>query len=294
MSSEKDEPVDVPEHPFLKKTAAYKTLGEYVNLFCPGCGYGVLAQSIHRAFEDLKIDPRKYPQFVGIGCHSLISFLIPGPVMMVLHGRALPFATGIRLSNSDIQPVLILGDGDTFSIGTNHFVHAARRNLNVTALVTNNLNFAMTGGQSSPTTPKGSRTRTSNFGYIERPMDTVDFAKACGATYIARWTTAQPRLLTKAIAEAIQHEGFSFVDIRTPCVTYFGRLNWQVDPVEMQKRLKESCVKLKKADNLSEEELETKIVVGKFYEDDKEPTLWKGYEKIIQKVRGERNRCEKK
>lgn len=280
---------EIPEHPLLKLTTSSKMLGSYINFFCPGCGYGIIAQCINRAFVKLKIDPIKYPQIVGIGCHSLLAFLIPGPAMMVLHGRAIPFATGIRLANPEVKPIVIVGDGDCLSIGTNHFVHGARRNVNITVLLMNNLIYGMTGGQSSPTTPTGSRTRTSVYGCVERSIDAVELAKTCGATYVARWTTVQPKLLTKSIIEAIQHKGFSLVDIINPCMTYFGRLNRKAKPADMHRWLKGNSVSLHQAEKMSAEELKFQIIVGKFLERKDVAILYEECEKTLKRAqeRGE-------
>ncbi len=272
-----------PEHPMVKLTAGYQMMGKYVSFFCSGCGYGIIAQCLCRAFDKLKLDPIKFPKILGIGCHSLMAFIVPGPAMMVLHGRAIPIATGMKLANPEIKPIVITGDGDCLAIGTNHFVHAARRNVDMVVLITTNYIYGMTGGQVSPTTPFGSKTTTSVYGNAERSIDVVKLAKACGATYIARWTTAHPRQLTKAIMEAIQHKGFSVIEVVSQCVTYYGRFNNLRGAPAMYKWLKENSVRIDKVGG--SEEMGNKIVVGKFLEEKNVPTLRERYEIIFEKVR---------
>jgi 2-oxoglutarate/2-oxoacid ferredoxin oxidoreductase subunit beta len=192
--------------------------------WCPGCGdFGVLA-SIQAALAELNISPHKVGIVSGIGCSSNLPGFINCYGMHTLHGRALAVATGLKLANHELTVIATGGDGDGFGIGGNHFVHSARRNIDITYIVMDNQIYGLTTGQLSPTARKGMITKTSPQGSIENPINPIPLAMAAGATYVARGYTGKPKQLTELVKGAIQHKGFALVDVFSPCVT-FNKVN---------------------------------------------------------------------
>ncbi|MGQ9699836.1 MAG: thiamine pyrophosphate-dependent enzyme [Candidatus Bipolaricaulaceae bacterium] len=195
------------------------------HIWCSGCGLGIALSALLYAFEDLGWDPDSVAVVSGIGCAGRVAGYLKLDTYHTTHGRAIPFATGLKLAKPDLHVVVFSGDGDLFAIGGNHFIHAARRNLDLAVICVNNFNYGMTGGQLGPTTPVGSRTTTSPFGNFEHPFNLVHLAASAGATYVARWTTLDGRRLQKAFIKALSHKGFTFVEVISPCPTNYGRRN---------------------------------------------------------------------
>jgi 2-oxoglutarate ferredoxin oxidoreductase subunit beta len=249
--------------------------GEINYTTCPGCGNGIVAQAILWAIDDSGIDFDNYAFVSGIGC----SGWIPSPafntdVLHVTHGRAIAFATGLKLAAPNMKIIVTAGDGDTSAIGGNHFIHSCRRNIDLTMICVNNQIYGMTGGQIAPTTPYLSKTTTTPYGSVERPFDLSKIAIAAGATFVARWTTFQARQLRKTIAKAILHPGFSFVEIISQCPVQYGKvLKKRNDAVAMLMDYKERSINLKKARELQKSELKDKIIVGEFVEERNVPEL---------------------
>lgn len=194
-------------------------------VWCPGCGNGSIVQAAAMAFERLDLDPDEVVLVGGIGCSGRTPFYMNTNAFHTTHGRALAFATGLKLANPGLTVIVTTGDGDALAIGGNHFIHAARRNLDVTVLLYNNAIYGMTGGQIAPTSPPGTHSTTTALGSLDHPFNTVELALAAGATYVARTTTFDMQEMPLYIEEAIRHKGFSVVEILTQCPTYFGRLN---------------------------------------------------------------------
>ncbi len=194
-------------------------------VWCPGCGNGSIAQALALALERLEREPDQVAVVGGIGCSGRTPFYMATNALHTTHGRALAFATGLKMARPALTVVVTSGDGDALAIGGNHFLHAARRNLDVTLLLYNNAIYGMTGGQLAPTTPIGSRTTTSLHGAVERTFETIELALAAGASYVARTTTFDMQEMPLYIEQAILHPGFAVVEIITQCPTYFGRLN---------------------------------------------------------------------
>ncbi len=187
--------------------------------WCAGCGNGIVLGAFLRAFEKTGIDADKLAVVSGIGCSGRVTQFLNFDAVHTTHGRAIPFATGIKLANPKLTVVVMMGDGDALAIGGNHLIHAARRNVEITAIIFNNSLYGMTGGQVSPSTPRNARTVTTPYGNLERPFNIVELAMAAGATYVARWTTYHVRQLERAIREALLHRGFSVVEAITGCPT---------------------------------------------------------------------------
>jgi len=193
--------------------------------FCPGCGGGIILNCFLRAIDDLGLDQDKILAVSGIGCTAWIpSPNFNGDTLHTTHGRAIAFATGAKAFNPDLTTVVFTGDGDGAGIGGNHLIHAARRNINLKVILVNNMSYAMTGGQIAPTTMHGETTVTSPYGNPEFPFDITQLVKAAGASYVAKWSTYHVIELTNAIKEALQHKGFSFIEVLSQCPTQQRRI----------------------------------------------------------------------
>ncbi|MBW2030125.1 MAG: 2-oxoacid:ferredoxin oxidoreductase subunit beta [Deltaproteobacteria bacterium] len=233
--------------------------------FCPGCGHGILMNLILRAINDLGLDMEQMLFVSGIGCAAWIpSPHFNGDTLHTLHGRAIAFATGAKMFDPRLNVMVISGDGDLASIGGNHLIHGARRDTDLTVICANNQIYGMTGGQAAPTSPLGASTSTSEEGNIYAPFDLCKLVLAAGATYVARYSVTQPLSLVSSIKKAIQHKGFSFIEVLSPCPTQFGRRNRLETPARMLEILMESCVSMDEARELEGEDLEGKILTGEF------------------------------
>jgi 2-oxoglutarate ferredoxin oxidoreductase subunit beta len=251
------------ESPFMK----YLRKDRLPNIFCAGCGNGIALNTFFNGMEMAEVDFESIAMVSGIGCSSRIPGYVKCDSLHTTHGRPISFATGLKLGNPDLNVVLFTGDGDAAAIGGNHLIHGARRNIDLTVICINNSIYGMTGGQISPTSPQGSYGSTAPYGAFERPFDLSELVAAAGATYVARWTTAHALQLTNAIKKGLNNKGFSFIEVISQCPTYFGRKNKLRTPVDMMRWMKDSSVNKRKADQMSAEELEGKIVVGEFSND---------------------------
>jgi len=248
------------ESPFMK----YLRKDRLPNIFCAGCGNGIVLNTFFNGMEMAEVDFDSIALASGIGCSSRIPGYVKCDSLHTTHGRPISFATGLKLGNPDLNVVVFTGDGDAAAIGGNHLIHGARRNIDLTVICINNSIYGMTGGQISPTSPQGSYGSTAPYGAFERPFDLAELVTAAGATYVARWTTAHALQLTNAIKKGLNNKGFSFIEVISQCPTYFGRKNKLRTPVDMMRWMKDSSVNKRKADQMSSEELEGKIVVGEF------------------------------
>ena len=233
--------------------------------FCPGCGHGILLGLILRAIHQLELNMDEMLFVSGIGCAAWI----PSPhfnadTCHVLHGRAIPAATGAKIFNPKLRVVVIGGDGDLADIGGNHLIHAARRNVDLTVICASNMVYGMTGGQVSSTTSADAITRTTTQGNPYKPLDLCKLVIDAGATYVARYSVTQPFALIVAIKKALQINGFCFIEVLSPCPTQFGRHNQLDTPVAMIKNLMDKCITKNKAKKSSREELKGKIITGEF------------------------------
>lgn len=257
-------------------------------VFCPGCGGGTVLNVYAHAIEELNIDSRTIISVTGIGCSSWIpSPYYKADTLHVLHGRAIAFATGVKIMKPDMKVIIIAGDGDIGAIGGNHLIHAARRNIDLTVFLINNSIYAMTGGQVAPSTPRGVPTTTTPYGNPEPAFDFTQLAIAAGASYAARWTTYHVFHLLKSMKTAIAKKGFSFVEIISQCPVSFGKMVGKRSASDFLRMFKESSVNIKKAVSMTEEELEDKIVIGEFIDRDREEftdALRKINEKFCPKV----------
>ena len=197
---------------------------EMPTVWCEGCGIGIVLGAVVRAMDSLGLDPSEVAMVSGIGCTGRMATYADVPAMHVTHGRALPFATGLKLARPHMKVLAIMGDGDALAIGGNHFIHAARRNLALCAVVVNNRTYGMTGGQSSPTTPEGDASATAPLGHLEPALDLAALAEAAGAAFVARSTVYHVLELQKLLARAMAKKGFSVVEVLSQCPTHRGRV----------------------------------------------------------------------
>jgi 2-oxoglutarate ferredoxin oxidoreductase subunit beta len=243
------------------------------HIWCPGCGIGTVVTSFVEALKKNKEDLDKIAVVSGIGCTGRVAGYVKLDSFHTTHGRAVPFATGLKLANPDMKVVVFSGDGDIFGIGGNHFIHAARRNMDITIICVNNFNYAMTGGQVAATTPITANASTAPYGNFEYPFSLPYLADACGATYVARWTALHMRRVTKSIQEALNHRGLSLIEVITPCVTLYARRNRLGDGLNLLKYYYDQSVIEHGADTRTLDiSYQGKLVCGKFVHKEK-PTF---------------------
>jgi len=260
------------EHPFLK----YLRSAMIPHIWCPGCGNGIVLNCFVHALDELQMDLDKLVVVSGIGCIGRTAGYTNTDSFHTTHGRALAFASGVKLANPELQVVIVSGDGDLFAIGGNHFIHAARRNMGIKVICVNNFNYGMTGGQQGPTTPLEAFTTTSPYGNIEHPFNLVHLAAASGAVYVARWTTLHVRRLTQSLKKVLQKEGFCFIEVVSPCPEIFGRYNKMRSGLEMMEWFKKASSVESFSDPAKAEITFDRIVVGEFVDVEK-----LSYEKLL-------------
>ncbi|MDF1545796.1 MAG: thiamine pyrophosphate-dependent enzyme, partial [bacterium] len=235
---------------------------KFPSVWCPGCGNGIVMGALIRAIDKLGWDRDNIAMVSGIGCSSRMPIYLDFHTLHTTHGRALAFATGVKFAKPGMKVIVVTGDGDALAIGGNHFIHACRRNIDITAILINNNIYGMTGGQGSPTTPAEKMSTTTPFGNVEKQFDPCLLAAGSGASYVARTTVYHTPHMEKTLVAALDHKGFSLVEAVSNCHTYFGRLNRQGDAVAMLNLFKENSVMKGKAAKMTEEELKGKWVLG--------------------------------
>jgi len=258
-------------------------------IWCAGCGIGTALGALLYGFEHAAVPMEKRVIVGGIGCSSRVVYYAKTDAYHTTHGRAIPFATGLKLTNPSLNVVVFAGDGDLFAIGGNHFIHAARRNMDLLVVCINNFNYGMTGGQGGPTTPPGALSTTTPYGNAEFPFNLPDLAAAAGATYVARWTTLDVRRLRATFAEVLGRHGFRFVEVLAPCPVSFGKTNKIGSGAEemeyyealevLKSRVESSGIANTNID------LGKPIVVGRFVDRESE-TFRDRYARVVAKARG--------
>ena len=237
--------------------------------WCAGCGDGIVLQILARSFSELELEPNEITVVTGIGCWGKADDYIRTNSFHGTHGRALGFATGIKLGNPKLKVLALMGDGDGVTIGGNHFIHAARRNVDVTAIIVNNFNYGMTGGQYSGTTPEHAFTSTSPCGHLEEQFDICSLAMAAGAPYVARGTVMNPMATKHLVKQAISKTGFSVVEILSTCPSQFGRRNGMESSYELMEWIQNQCVSVEQVKEMNEDAIKNKFVVGRLCDRDK-------------------------
>jgi len=267
---------------------SYLRVDRLPHIWCSGCGIGSATGCFIRAVKRAGLNPDKTVVVSGIGCAGRVAGYVKLDSFHTTHGRALPFATGLKLGNPELNLVVFSGDGDLVAIGGNHLIHSARRNIDMTVICINNFNYGMTGGQLGPTTPLDARSTTSPYGNFEYPFNVPSLVAASGATYVARWTVLHLRQLERSIAEALTKPGFSFIEVISPCPPVYGRMNKRGDGLDELRSYRQRSVIVNGAD-LKEVSIsmDGPIVVGKFV-DIERPTIWDHCRQIPDRARSKK------
>ncbi|MBN2260890.1 MAG: 2-oxoacid:ferredoxin oxidoreductase subunit beta [Clostridiales bacterium] len=255
------------------------------HIWCPGCSNGIVTRALVKAIDELGLDKNKVTVVSGIGCSSRAPGYLDFNTLHTTHGRALAFATGLKLANPDLEVIVITGDGDVSAIGGNHLIHAARRNINITTIVFNNNIYGMTGGQYSPTTPTHALGTTAPHGNIDKPFDITQLAAAAGATYAARTTSYHVNQLIKYIKKGIENKGFSLIEAASICPTYYGRKNKSGSAVKMMEFLRDNYIDIKAYDKLPDDKKIGKETMGEFKEITL-PEYTDEYLRLIENLKG--------
>jgi 2-oxoglutarate ferredoxin oxidoreductase subunit beta len=281
MEKVKNRPDHPPNHPPKHPLDALLRTDRIPHIWCPGCGIGTAFSSCMVAMQASGIDLNKTVMVSGIGCSGRGAGYTRLDSYHTTHGRAIPFASGMKLANPELNVVVFSGDGDLFAIGGNHFIHAARRNMDITVVCVNNLIYGMTGGQAAATTPCMAKTTTTPLGNPDPPFSLPLLAFAAGATYVARWTILHTRDLTKSIEEALNRRGFSFIEVLAPCPTGYGRKNKE-KPLDTLKIYQERTV-IKNGAHPMEAVMDfgNSITLGKFIDQDR-PTFSENYDRTCR------------
>jgi 2-oxoglutarate ferredoxin oxidoreductase subunit beta len=268
------------KQPFVLKYLRAKK--SFPHVWCPGCGHGIVMGSLIRAIDKLELNKDEIVMVSGIGCSSRMTAYVDFNTLHTLHGRPIAFATGLKHANPKLKVIVITGDGDAIAIGGNHFIHAARRNIDLTVILMNNNIYGMTGGQVSPTTPHEGRGSTAKVGNPEHPFDIATLAIAAGATYVARTTSYHVPAMDRLIQQALENSGFSLVEVFSQCPTYEGKWNKRGNAAEMMKYYKENSIPIGSKEKYSPEELSNKFFIGIIHKEIK-PEFTAEYQKIIDK-----------
>ncbi len=252
------------------------------HIWCSGCGLGSAVTAFVEGLKKAGVSYDKTAIVSGIGCTGRVAGYLRLDSYHTTHGRAIPFATGMKLANRDLTVFVFSGDGDLFAIGGNHLIHAARRNVDINVICVNNFIYGMTGGQNAPTTPLGAYSSTAPFGNYEMPFNLVGLAAASGASYVARWTTMHARRLTDSIATAANKKGFCFIEIISPCATVFARKNRGGTGLDLLKDFQARAVIDHDADPTKIPlDMDNEIVCGEFVNEDR-PTFWENVQTGIK------------
>ena len=273
----------------MSSTLSYLRQNKMPHIWCPGCGNGTVMNNIIRAIDATGIDPDKTVIVSGIGCSSRAPGYMNFDTLHTAHGRAIPFATGIKLANPELNVIVVTGDGDCTAIGGNHLIHGCRRNIDITVVLVNNNIYGMTSGQYSPLTPTGAWATTAQYGNIDHPFDIPRLVAGAGATYVARASVYHVAQLEKYIENGIKHKGFSMIEAVSICPTYFGRKNKRGDAADMMLWLKDHCKMLKPGDAgnylAGTADYDADYVLGEFVNKEL-PEYTESYDKVIEKAGG--------
>ena len=272
----------------VNPTNPYLRLDRMPSIWCPGCGIGTSVNSFARALTASKTDLSKVAMVSGIGCTGRVSGYLNFDSFHTTHGRPIAFATGLKLANPELNVVVYSGEGDLIAIGGNHFIHAARRNMDLLVVCVNNFTYGMTGGQVSPTSPAPATFTTAPFGQFEEPFNLPYLADSCGATYVARWTTFHVRQLAKSMKDALNRKGFRFIEVISPCPTLYQRRNKLGDGLDAMKFYAEASTVKNGADTRTLKiDFQKEITCGVFVERER-PTFLDSMNARFGQVFGEK------
>jgi 2-oxoglutarate/2-oxoacid ferredoxin oxidoreductase subunit beta len=258
---------------------------KFPHVWCPGCGIGIMLGALIRAIDRTGFSKDEIVLVSGIGCTGRLPVYADFNTLHTTHGRALTFATGVKLANPNLKVIVIMGDGDAVAIGGNHFIHAARRNIDLSAIILNNQVYGMTGGQYSPTTPYGMKSTTTTYSNVEHDFKISELAVTAGAAFVGRGTVFHARLLDSLMEKAFLKTGFSVVEVVAHCHTQYGRLNRMGSAVQMMEWQRDHAVTLDKAKGMKEEEMKDKFLIGVLADHEK-PVFQDEYEKVRRRAQG--------
>lgn len=256
---------------------------KFPHVWCAGCSNGIILGATIRAISELGYAKDDIAMVSGIGCSSRMPVYVDFNTLHSLHGRAIAYATGVKFYNPDMKVIVVTGDGDATAIGGNHFIHGARRNIDLTVILINNNIYGMTGGQYSPTTPLGDRATTTPYGNIDPTFDICKLAMGAGATFVARTSAFHVQEAKSYIIKALEHKGFSLVEIMSTCPVIYGRLNKKGSPAKMLEWLRDNVIAENRYHSLSEKEKEGKIVRGIFVQETK-PEYTAVYDELVRSL----------
>jgi 2-oxoglutarate/2-oxoacid ferredoxin oxidoreductase subunit beta len=259
---------------------------KFPHVWCPGCGIGIMLGALVRAIDKCGFAKDDVALVSGIGCSGRLPVYVDFNTLHTTHGRALTFATGIKLAKPRLKVIVVMGDGDAVAIGGNHFIHAARRNIDLTAIILNNSVYGMTGGQYSPTTPYGMKSTTTRYANIEHAFQISELAVTSGASFVARGTVYHAVNLDGLMQKAFLKEGFSVVEVIAHCHTQFGKLNKMGGPIEMLEWQRDHAVSVERARNMTEEDLKDKFLTGVLVDRDL-PVYQREYDRIRAQAKEE-------
>jgi 2-oxoglutarate ferredoxin oxidoreductase subunit beta len=258
---------------------------KFPHVWCPGCGIGIMLGALVRAIDQSGFTKDEIVLISGIGCTGRLPVYVDFNTLHTTHGRALTFATGVKLANPKLKVIVVMGDGDAVAIGGNHFIHAARRNIDLTAIILNNSVYGMTGGQFSPTTPYGMRTTTTMFSNVEQAFQISELAVTAGAVFVARGTVYHAQMLDGLFGKAFTKTGFSVVEVVSHCHTQYGRLNRMGTAVEMMQWQKEHAITVEKSAGMGSDALADKFKIGVLV-DRELPAFQDEYDKVKARAKG--------
>jgi 2-oxoglutarate ferredoxin oxidoreductase subunit beta len=258
---------------------------KFPHVWCPGCGIGIMLGALIRAIDRTGFTKDEIVMISGIGCTGRLPVYVDFNTLHTTHGRALTFATGVKLANPNLKVIVIMGDGDAVAIGGNHFIHAARRNIDLTAIILNNSVYGMTGGQFSPTTPYGMKTTTTVYSNVEQAFKISELAVTAGAVFVARGTVYHAKGLDGLFESAFRKTGFSVVEVVSHCHTQYGRLNKMGTAVEMMQWQRDHAVTAEKAAQMTEEDLKDRFRIGLLVDRDL-PAFQAEYDKVRALAKG--------
>jgi 2-oxoglutarate ferredoxin oxidoreductase subunit beta len=256
---------------------------KFPHIWCEGCGDGIALKAILRAVQNIGLDRNDIAMVSGIGCSSRTPGYVDFNTLHTTHGRAIAYATGLKLARPELHVIVVSGDGDATAIGGNHLIHAARRNINLTVLLYNNHIYGMTGGQVSPTTPMGDFATTAPYGGMENTFDIAGLTVAAGASFVARSTVYHAKVLERMIEKAMRKVGFSLVEIMSPCPTAYGKINKKGMPKDLILNQKSQAVNIEKSKSMSPEDLRGRIITG-VLADRELPEYISTYDKIMSQA----------
>lgn len=274
--------------PAIKSDVAHHYLRakkKFPNVWCAGCGNGIVMGALIRAIASQGYDKDEVAVISGIGCSSRMPVYLDFCTLHTTHGRALAFATGVKIAKPHMKVIVITGDGDALAIGGNHFIHACRRNIDITTILINNKIYGMTGGQFAPTTPGGAIATTAPHGNYEKQFDVTKLAIGAGASYVARGTVYHVDQLEKLIVGGLKKKGFAVIDTYSNCHTYFGRFNREGDAVEMIRWFKKNALPIEAADKIPPEKRVGKFITGLIHESDT-TEFCDEYQKLVDRLTG--------